>query len=163
MSTDEILNEREKTHGDFGRTAYLTQRFKTALHDELEDQSFSRNLDIVRKEAIEMIFFKIARIICGDPNRADHWDDIAGYAMLGKGNQEPTEFEKKYCVPLDNEKGEIHFYTPRCKKCCLSMRLGPLGLPCDDCIKEYVDSVKAKEEERCTCYTGPCIKCKTDI
>ena len=32
-----------------------------------------------------MILLKIARIICGDPTYADHWDDIAGYAMLGKG------------------------------------------------------------------------------
>ena len=24
-------------------------------------------------------------IVCGDPNCADHWDDIAGYALLGKG------------------------------------------------------------------------------
>jgi len=36
-------------------------------------------------EAIHMICVKLARIVCGDPNHADHWDDIAGYARLGKG------------------------------------------------------------------------------
>ena len=29
-----------------------------------------------------MIACKIARILSGDPNWRDHWDDIAGYATL---------------------------------------------------------------------------------
>ena len=29
-----------------------------------------------------MIVHKIARILAGDPNHADHWHDIAGYAIL---------------------------------------------------------------------------------
>ena len=33
-------------------------------------------------EALDMIFSKIARIINGDPNYADSWHDIAGYAKL---------------------------------------------------------------------------------
>lgn len=35
-----------------------------------------------------MILAKIARIVSGDPNHADHWDDIAGYALLGKSAPE---------------------------------------------------------------------------
>jgi len=34
------------------------------------------------KEALEMIQHKIARILNGDPNYADSWQDIAGYAQL---------------------------------------------------------------------------------
>ena len=34
------------------------------------------------KEAIDMIFNKIARILNGNPNHADSWVDIAGYAKL---------------------------------------------------------------------------------
>lgn len=33
-------------------------------------------------EALEMIAHKIARICNGDPNYADNWVDIAGYATL---------------------------------------------------------------------------------
>ncbi|WP_257617167.1 hypothetical protein [Campylobacter pinnipediorum] len=29
-----------------------------------------------------MIAHKIARILAGNPNYKDHWDDIAGYATL---------------------------------------------------------------------------------
>jgi hypothetical protein len=33
-------------------------------------------------EALEMIAHKIGRIIAGDPDFDDHWDDIAGYAKI---------------------------------------------------------------------------------
>jgi len=35
-----------------------------------------------QREALEMIAHKIARILNGDPNYADNWIDIAGYATL---------------------------------------------------------------------------------
>jgi hypothetical protein len=35
-----------------------------------------------QREALEMIVVKIARIINGDPNCADSWRDIEGYARL---------------------------------------------------------------------------------
>jgi hypothetical protein len=34
-----------------------------------------------QKEGIEMIEHKLCRILCGDPNFRDHWQDITGYAM----------------------------------------------------------------------------------
>jgi hypothetical protein len=33
-------------------------------------------------EALEMIAMKIARILSGNSNFADHWEDIEGYARL---------------------------------------------------------------------------------
>jgi hypothetical protein len=39
-------------------------------------------LNDVQREAVEMILHKVGRIISGDPNVHDHWDDIAGYAKL---------------------------------------------------------------------------------
>jgi hypothetical protein len=33
-------------------------------------------------EALEMIAMKIARILSGNPNFSDHWEDIEGYARL---------------------------------------------------------------------------------
>jgi hypothetical protein len=35
-----------------------------------------------QREALDMIAHKIARIINGDPDYADSWVDIAGYATL---------------------------------------------------------------------------------
>lgn len=35
-----------------------------------------------QKEALEMLAHKIGRILNGDPDYADSWDDIAGYATL---------------------------------------------------------------------------------
>lgn len=37
---------------------------------------------LVRELEFEMIAHKIARILNGDPNYADNWHDIAGYATL---------------------------------------------------------------------------------
>jgi len=36
----------------------------------------------VQREALHMILHKVGRIISGNPNTHDHWDDIAGYAKL---------------------------------------------------------------------------------
>ena len=41
-----------------------------------------KTFDMDQAEAIDMIFSKLARILNGDPNYADNWIDIAGYATL---------------------------------------------------------------------------------
>jgi hypothetical protein len=71
---DEILNEREKTHGDFEDVARVSQEIKDCF--VRPDTSTSQD------EALDMIANKIARICCGNPNEVDHWRDIAGYATL---------------------------------------------------------------------------------
>lgn len=96
MKTEDILNEREKTHGDFGDFAELWAKLNRAIreHTEEQDRPFPAIYPLrtrIHTTAICMILNKIARIICGDPNFADHWDDIAGYAMLGKGRDVPRE------------------------------------------------------------------------
>jgi predicted transcriptional regulator len=70
------LDERGKRYGDFKTHAEITQRLKKILwgHDG--------KLDPMHREALEMIFHKIGRILNGDPNHADSWHDIAGYAQL---------------------------------------------------------------------------------
>ena len=35
-----------------------------------------------QRESLEMVQHKVARILNGDPNYADSWVDIAGYAKL---------------------------------------------------------------------------------
>ena len=76
MSIESILEERKKTHGDFVSFARIAQKFKDLLNQP------DAPLTSVQREALEMITHKIARILNGDPNHKDHWDDIAGYATL---------------------------------------------------------------------------------
>ena len=39
-------------------------------------------LEQTQRESLDMIAHKIGRILAGDPDFRDHWDDIAGYAKL---------------------------------------------------------------------------------
>ena len=71
-----ILDEREKTHGDFAKVARAATDLKHSFR-----RSPGRMTDIQR-EALDLIATKLARIVCGDPNVRDHWEDIAGYANL---------------------------------------------------------------------------------
>lgn len=78
---DPLLEERQKTHGDFGRNASISQSLKQIYRDNLFAQSIT--LEPVHQEALDMIALKISRILSGQANFKDHWDDIAGYAKLG--------------------------------------------------------------------------------
>jgi len=77
-TTEELLEERGKTHGDFTMHSIITQSIK----DCYRLAGTYDNLDSPQKEALDMIAHKIGRIIAGDSNVKDHWDDIAGYAKL---------------------------------------------------------------------------------
>ena len=76
--TDTLLAERGKTHGDFGEHAQITQDLK----DVMRLSAGWTRLSPAQREALEMNAHKIGRILAGDPNFADHWDDIAGYSRL---------------------------------------------------------------------------------
>lgn len=77
---DKILDERGKRYGKFKNHAELSQTLKMVIYDKVVERSLMLADD--QKEAIDMICHKIARIINGDPNYADSWVDIAGYAQL---------------------------------------------------------------------------------
>jgi hypothetical protein len=74
------LAERGKRYGDFPGHAEVTQDLKAVLTDALYRRT--KTLAPDQQEAIDMIFHKIGRIVNGDPNYADSWHDIAGYAKL---------------------------------------------------------------------------------
>lgn len=72
------LAERGSRYGKFTEHARITQNIKTAMVDspnwlELADDQM---------ETLQMIAHKIGRILNGDPDYADSWIDIAGYAKL---------------------------------------------------------------------------------
>jgi len=78
-----LLSERGKTHGDFANHAGCTQELKIAMqHWASVSGKDWQTLPNTHREALEMIAHKIGRIIAGDPDFRDHWDDLAGYATL---------------------------------------------------------------------------------
>jgi len=77
-SIESILAERQTTHGDFTDNARVMQSLKRVVQTEV---GWDRLTD-VQREALHMILHKVGRIISGNPNTHDHWDDIAGYAKL---------------------------------------------------------------------------------
>lgn len=77
-TTDQLLAERGKTHGDFTDHARVTQ----AIKDVMQASPNWGKLTAVQKEALEMNAHKVGRILSGNPDHHDHWDDISGYATL---------------------------------------------------------------------------------
>ena len=80
MNINATLEERGKKYGEFKDHAHISQRLKHIINVNLRDRG--KSLDYDQHEALEMICHKIARIINGDPDYADSWVDIAGYATL---------------------------------------------------------------------------------
>ena len=74
----DVLDERQKTHGEFNTHAFTSQMLKSVMRAAPNWEQLGPE----DKESLEMIAHKIARILCGDPNHADHWVDISGYATL---------------------------------------------------------------------------------
>lgn len=75
---DAILTERGKRYGLFTGHAEITQQLKKVVFNGLGDKRLADD----QQEALDMICHKIGRIVNGDPDYADSWVDIAGYAKL---------------------------------------------------------------------------------
>lgn len=92
-SVQKLLNERQKTHGDWGDYSIVSQDLKRISCLNCGQRTPDQN------EAIDMICGKLARIIVGDADFADHWDDIKGYAQLGKNGHRPEQRKTARAVP----------------------------------------------------------------
>lgn len=77
-AVDKTLDERGKRYGSFERNAAISQAIKRTMRGAVGWHSLSED----QQEALDMIACKISRILTGDPNYADNWHDIAGYATL---------------------------------------------------------------------------------
>jgi hypothetical protein len=84
---NEMLAGREARYGSFEGHANISQTIK----DDIRNHPGWERLVSDQREALEMISHKIARIINGDPNYADNWIDIAGYATLVANRLEKME------------------------------------------------------------------------
>lgn len=85
----ELLEERAKTHGTYTHTAFLSQKFKEVARKG--NNWDGGRLNSAQQESIDMILHKIARILSGDPDHIDSWQDISGYAQLVVDELEHTE------------------------------------------------------------------------
>lgn len=77
----ELTADRKSTHGDWHRQSELAHE----LHERMRSSPNWGSLKPYQLEALDMIQTKVSRILCGNPAEPDHWDDIGGYALLGKG------------------------------------------------------------------------------
>jgi hypothetical protein len=77
---DAVLDSRAVDYGAFKEGAALMQSIKRtmAAHAANHNKTFADD----QWEALEMIVHKIGRIVNGNPDKVDHWTDIAGYAKL---------------------------------------------------------------------------------
>lgn len=90
MSIENTLAERGNRYGDFTDHADLAQGIqfrmqKFCLKADNEAgfiEPWKDRLNNVQRQALTVIADKIARILSGDPNYADNWHDIQGYAKL---------------------------------------------------------------------------------
>lgn len=80
MNVDDTLKERGKRYGDFTTHAMIAQRIMLEFRETHPD-GWDR-LSAVQRQALTVIADKLARILSGDPNYADNWHDIQGYAKL---------------------------------------------------------------------------------
>ncbi|NDB59680.1 hypothetical protein EB001_14725 [bacterium] len=80
MNTKAILKDRQAQHGDYKDRADLTIDLQNTIDYYRYD--LNDNLPNYQLDALRMICVKIARIVNGDNNYADHWLDISGYATL---------------------------------------------------------------------------------
>lgn len=78
IDIEATLKQRGSRYGDFRKHASVTQDIKRAMFDCRARSSLAAD----QVEALEMIAHKLGRIVNGDPDYADSWVDIAGYAKL---------------------------------------------------------------------------------
>lgn len=76
----DILLERGNRYGTFKDHSRLVQSMKKSAGLYLPDTR--ERLAPDQSEALEMILHKVGRILNGDPDYIDSWQDIAGYATL---------------------------------------------------------------------------------
>lgn len=79
-NVNEMLAGREARYGSFEGHAEISQALKHTIWGFAAKRGKQIKAD--QAEALDMISHKIARILNGDPNYADNWIDIAGYAQL---------------------------------------------------------------------------------
>lgn len=74
----ELLVVRNGSHGPYKVQGVVAQDLKLVVQ---KTEGYQK-MPGTHRESVDMILHKISRIVVGDPNFKDHWDDISGYAQL---------------------------------------------------------------------------------
>lgn len=82
-SPEALTAVRKSTHGDWTEQSFLFDNLMFQLTSS--PNWLSGRLNHMQRSSLTNIAQKMSRICTGDPNVEDHWDDIQGYAYLGKG------------------------------------------------------------------------------
>jgi hypothetical protein len=77
---DEILAERGARYGNYLEQTKISSALMAVMHEALLKRGKTLAPDM--QDCLIMTAVKISRIINGDPEHADNWADIAGYAKL---------------------------------------------------------------------------------
>jgi hypothetical protein len=80
-----VLTERGARYGDFTDHATISQDLKQVMMATPGWQRLSPD----KREALEMIQHKVARILNGDPEFHDSWHDVVGHAKLAADRVKP--------------------------------------------------------------------------
>lgn len=87
LSPKQLTTAKMEEHGDWIKQSTMSNNLKLVMRDGSNFQKLAP----FQKEALDLIQVKVSRILEGDPNLEDHWDDIAGYAFLGKGGHDGSD------------------------------------------------------------------------
>ncbi|EPZ00347.1 DUF6378 domain-containing protein [Mannheimia haemolytica] len=105
-TTQHILDEREQQHGNYDSFATIYGGLRKVSDPHAEKLTWPQQI------AVEMMLFKIARILNNGANHQDNYQDIAGYAMLGGGLYNPNvpAEVKALPKPLTDEERESELF-----------------------------------------------------
>ena len=94
VGINDTLAERGARYGDFADHARIAQDLQNVMRNAIAGvvPGWS-HLSPVQKQALTVIADKIARILSGDPNYADNWHDVQGYAKLVEDRLPPAPVE----------------------------------------------------------------------
>jgi len=77
-AVDGLISDRAKTHGDFQRNTVTAQGLKALIRSTPN----WGNMPPAFQEALDMVCSKMARILHGDAEAVEHWEDMEGYPHL---------------------------------------------------------------------------------
>lgn len=75
---EELLTTRATTHGSFAHNSRIGQH----LRDFFRAQPGWAVANVRTREVLDYVAGKLSRILSGQPDEPQHWEDIAGYATL---------------------------------------------------------------------------------
>ncbi|MEG9531615.1 DUF6378 domain-containing protein [Mannheimia indoligenes] len=92
-TTQNILDEREQQHGSYDSFAQIYGGLRKISDQHAEKLTWRQQI------SVEMILFKLARILNNGSNHQDNWQDTAGYALLGGGIYTPQASSNTQSLP----------------------------------------------------------------